>query len=52
MTFIKDECGQSMVEYALVIGSIAVLVIVILVVFGPKIRDTFNKSNNALDEAN
>ena len=51
MTFFKDENGQGMVEYALILGLIAIVAVVVLVVLGPKIRDIFNKSNNELDNA-
>lgn len=51
MTFLKDENGQGMVEYALILGLIAIVAIVVLLALGPKIRDLFNKSNNAIDSA-
>ena len=42
MSFIKDENGQGMVEYALIIG-----LVVLLVAFGGKIKNTFeNKTGN------
>ena len=47
----KDEEGQGMVEYGLIIGLIAVVVIVALVALGPKIRDMFNEVNNEIDAA-
>ena len=47
----KDEEGQGMVEYGLIIGLIAVVVIVALVALGPKVRDMFDKVNNQLDSA-
>ena len=45
----KDEEGQGMVEYGLIIGLIAVVVIVALVALGPKIRDMFNDVNEQID---
>ena len=48
MTFFKDENGQGMVEYALILGLIAVAAIVILVVLGPKIKNMFADANNEL----
>ena len=45
----KDEEGQGMVEYGLIIGLIAVVVIVALVALGPKIRDMFNDVNDQID---
>ena len=47
----KDEEGQGMVEYGLIIGLIAVVVIVALVALGPKVRDMFNEVNDQLDAA-
>jgi len=39
----RQEKGQGMVEYALLVGLIAVVVIVALVALGPTIRDKFNE---------
>ncbi len=47
----KDEEGQGMVEYGLIIALIAIVVIVALVALGPKIREIFDKTNDALDAA-
>jgi len=47
----KDEEGQGMVEYGLIIGLIAVVVIVALVALGPKVRTMFEKVNTELDKA-
>ena len=47
----RDEEGQGMVEYGLIIGLIAVVVIVALVALGPKIRDMFDEVNQQLDAA-
>ena len=38
-----------MVEYALIVGTIAIAAVIILVALGPKIRTLFNKANNAAD---
>lgn len=47
MSFIKDENGQGMVEYALIIGLIALVLVVLLVAFGGKIKNTFeSKTGN------
>lgn len=46
MSFIKDENGQGMVEYALIIGLIALVLVVLLVAFGGRIKNTFNKTAN------
>ena len=45
----RDEDGQGMVEYGLIIGLIAVVVIVALVALGPKVRDMFDQVNQELD---
>lgn len=47
----KDEEGQGMVEYGLIIGLIAVVVIVALVALGPKVKSMFEKVNTELDKA-
>ncbi len=47
----KDEEGQGMVEYGLIIGLIAVVVIVALVALGPKVREMFDQVNTELDKA-
>ena len=46
-----DEEGQGMVEYGLIIALIAIVVIVALVLLGPKIRDIFQRTNEVIDEA-
>lgn len=43
MSFIKDENGQGMVEYALIIGLIALVLVVLLVAFGGRIKNTFER---------
>ncbi|MBQ7203099.1 MAG: Flp family type IVb pilin [Eubacterium sp.] len=51
MSFFIDENGQSIVEYALVLGLIAIVSLVVLLAFGPKIRNVFNGANDAVDKA-
>lgn len=51
MTFLKDESGQGMVEYALIIGLIAVVAVVALVALGPRIRNMFSSADNELSKA-
>jgi pilus assembly protein Flp/PilA len=41
MAFNKEEEGQGMVEYALLIGLIAIVVIVVLINLGPAIAAQF-----------
>ncbi len=51
MNWLKDEEGQGMVEYGLIIGLIAVVVIGALALLGPKIKEKFDEINNAIDGA-
>lgn len=44
----KDEKGQGMVEYALIIGFVAIAVIVVLGFLGTSISDKFQEIINAL----
>jgi len=46
--WLKDENGQGMVEYGLIIGLIAIVVIVALLLLGPKIRNLFQGSADAM----
>lgn len=48
--FLKDEDGQGMVEYAIIIGCIAIAAIVILIALKGKITNLFGKTNNEIDE--
>ena len=45
---INDQKGQGMVEYALLVGLIAVVVIAVLVLLGPAIAAKFQQIINAL----
>lgn len=51
IAWFKDEEGQGMVEYGLLIGLIAIAVIAVLVFLGPKLAELFEKTNVALDTA-
>ena len=51
MTFFKDENGQGMVEYALILGLIAIAAVAVIVFLGPKISKLFTDANKALDKA-
>lgn len=44
----KEEKGQGMVEYALIIGLVAVVVIAVLVLLGPAISAKFQDIINGL----
>lgn len=39
--FVNDERGQGMVEYGLIIGLIAVIVVAIFIALGPQIKSLF-----------
>ena len=45
---VKDEKGQGMVEYALLIGLIAIAVIAVLLLLGPAISAKFQEIINEL----
>lgn len=51
LTFLKDEDGQGMVEYGLIIGLIALVVVGALALLGPKIASLFNNANDKLTTA-
>lgn len=51
MSFLKDEDGQGMVEYAIIIGLIAVAAIVILIAMRNRISSLFGKASNGLNQA-
>lgn len=46
---LKNEEGQGMVEYALIIAFIAIVVIAGLVILGPAIRDMFTDIGNQVE---
>lgn len=49
--FLKDENGQGMVEYGLIIALVAVVVIAALALLGPKIKGIFDNVNSEIDGA-
>ena len=48
MLFIKEETGQGLVEYALILAMVAVVVFVALMLLGPAIGNVFSTVNNSL----
>jgi pilus assembly protein Flp/PilA len=48
VSILKNEKGQGMVEYALIIGLVAIVVIAVLVLLGPAIAAKFQSIVNAL----
>lgn len=51
MNFFKDESGQGMVEYGLIIALVAIAVITALTALGPKISSIFTSAGSKLDAA-
>lgn len=39
--FLKDEDGQGVVEYGLIIGLIAIIIVAIFIALGPEIKKLF-----------
>lgn len=48
LAWFKDEEGQGMVEYALIVGLISIVAIAVLVTVGGRIRDKFQDVDDAL----
>jgi pilus assembly protein Flp/PilA len=51
MRILKDEDGQGMVEYGLILGLIAVAAIGAIILLGPKIKGFFESANTQIDTA-
>lgn len=48
----KNEKGQGLVEYAIILALVAIVVIGVMRVIGPKIGNTFSTINNSLPGGN
>ncbi len=46
---LRDEEGQGMVEYGLIIALVAIVVIAALVILGPKVANIFNDAGKQLN---
>ena len=51
-SFFKDESGQALTEYALILAVIAVAVIAVMVAMGDQIGETFQNVTNSLGGGN
>lgn len=50
MNWLRDEEGQAMVEYGLIIALIAIVVIGALVILGPSIAKLFDRAADEVDK--
>lgn len=48
VAWLREETGQTMAEYGLILALISIVAIAALIVLGPEIRDVFNDVRNAL----
>jgi pilus assembly protein Flp/PilA len=48
MLFAPKETGQGLVEYALILGFVALVVIVVLLIWGPQLGNVFSSIGSAL----
>ena len=46
--FLRDEDGQTLVEYGLLISLIALVLISVLTLLGKRVYNTFNSAANAI----
>jgi pilus assembly protein Flp/PilA len=51
-SFVRDDNGQGMVEYALVVALVAIGLIAILTIFRNSIGNIFNHSRNEMNDVN
>lgn len=46
--FVRDETGASAVEYALVAGLVAIVIVVVLTTMGTQLQALFGKLNSSM----
>ncbi len=51
VSFVKDEDGQGLTEYALIIALIAVAVVAVMIIFRNQIRGVFEGGTNAMQNS-
>ena len=51
MLFAPKEKGQGLVEYAIILALVAIVVIAVMRLLGPKIGNTFSRINTSLPES-
>jgi len=49
MLFSPKEKGQGLVEYAIILALVALVVIAVMRILGPKIGSTFSSINKSMD---
>ena len=49
MLFAPKEKGQGLVEYAIILALVAIVVIAVMRLLGPKMGNIFSSINNSLD---
>jgi len=49
MLFAPKEKGQGLVEYAIILALVALVVIAVMRILGPKIGNTFSSINDSMD---
>ncbi len=45
----RDEAGQGLVEYALILVLVAMVVVMIVAIMGPRIGNLFSRITNAIE---
>ena len=48
MLFAPKECGQGLIEYAIIISLVALVVIIVIWMLGPRLGNTYSTINNSI----